>query len=195
MKTQRLIFVLFIGMLLCMNSFISAQTRMMPIPFDSLTQKYTYTDIVNTSLIAGQAYSYARNWFLDMPAFRSTSNKGNESFSGRSMTTVLFPMNAGIIRWVEVVDLEFSVHLEFKDNRYRYTITDIVITRVSDEPNFDMTLEKFVEANSKRKSSGEIKIRKAMIKVADRLHEHFLDFIAKMDAGVNGNLRKQEVDW
>jgi len=195
MKTQRLIYVLFIGILLCMNSFISAQTRMMPIPFDSLTQKYTYTAVVTNNLSQFEAYNNARNWFLGMHTSRTKTNKSNEGFSGRSMMTVLFPVNAGIIRWVEVVDLEFSVHLEFKDKRYRYTITDIVITRVSDEPNFDMTLEKFVEANSRRKSSGEIKIRKAMITVADRLHEHFQEFIEKMDAGVNGNLKKPEEDW
>ncbi len=188
MKTHRLTFVLFMSMMLYMNSFISAQTREMPIPFDSITQKFTYTDVVSTNLSQSLAYNYARNWFLGMSLFRSFSNKGNERFSGRGMIKLFNN------EW-DIIDIEFNIFLEFKDNRYRYTITNIVVTRFRDDPNFDITLEKMFERYSKQTSSGERTLKRSGYRMFNRFHANFQELIISMDEGVKGDRTRQQTDW
>jgi hypothetical protein len=188
MKTQRLTFVLFISLVLFMSFKSFAQTRETPVPFDQITQKFTYTDVVSTNLSQYQAYNNARNWFTGMSLFRNFSNRGYDSFSGRGVVHALFAIG-------QIIDLEFNIVMEFKDNRYKFTITNIVVTRFVDDSNYDITLEKFFELYSRRRVSGERRLTHLGNRMFKKFHASFQELIISMDEGVKGARTRPQTDW
>ena len=120
--------LLFIAMTLFSISTVYGQKKTLELPFDSLTNKIAYSEVVYVdSLTSKQVlFSRAREWFAK--AYKSSTNviqmedKESGKIVGKALITVYMTTVFGSHE--ESGNINYTITIYVKDGRYKYEITD-----------------------------------------------------------------------
>ncbi|MBE0647345.1 MAG: DUF4468 domain-containing protein [Bacteroidales bacterium] len=106
------------------------------LPIDPDSQKILYQDVVEENGDPGYLYNKAMEWFnfyyLSPTSIFSIQDRVNGKIEGNGRMPIYFKdeqgntLNAGVIG--------YTIRVEFKDNRYRYTLTDFTLKGASRSP-------------------------------------------------------------
>ncbi|MCX6284395.1 MAG: DUF4468 domain-containing protein [Bacteroidetes bacterium] len=130
------VFVFILPACLCFNTVI-AQTSSAGLPIDPDTKKITYRDIVTQEGNPGYLYDKAIQWFnyyyLSPASVFSVQDRVNGKIEGLGrLRLVNVDSKAGTRSDGSMVT--YLIKIEFKDNRYRYTLTDFSLKLASRFP-------------------------------------------------------------
>ncbi|MEI7490142.1 MAG: DUF4468 domain-containing protein [Bacteroidota bacterium] len=121
---------------LCFNTVI-AQTSSAVLPIDPDTKKITYRDIVTQEGNPGYLYDKAIQWFnyyyLSPASVFSVQDRVNGKIEGLGRLR-LCNVDAKTGSRTDGSMVTYLIKLEFKDNRFRYTLTDFSLKLASRFP-------------------------------------------------------------
>jgi hypothetical protein len=95
-------------------------------PIDKETGKITYSEIIKVDSINSQElYLRAKVWFVH--SFVSAKNviQLDDKESGKIIGKGLFDVKSSIVKSQNVGYVEFTIEIQVKDGRYKYTFSDI----------------------------------------------------------------------
>jgi hypothetical protein len=135
MKLPVLITALTIGSVTFLR--LAAQNPSPTLPVDPETKKITYREVVNQEGNPGYLYDKAIQWFgyyyLNAQSVFSLQDKTNGKVEGVGRMKIYYNdsktgtrMDGGLIL--------YTIRIEFKDNKYRYTLTDFNLKTASRFP-------------------------------------------------------------
>jgi len=137
---------LLLAFIFCLPIFASAQRP----TIDSITKKVTYSDVVSiVSSNKDQLYNNAKIWFIN-------------NFKSANDVIQLDDKQAGHIIGKGLTQLPdsrlwFTVDLQLKDGRYKYTLTNFYVTPL--QPGQQYTLEYLISLPGNNNSDGTFKPR------------------------------------
>jgi hypothetical protein len=135
MKLPVFILTLIIGSLALIR--VAAQNTSPGLPVDPETKKITYREVVNQEGNPGYLYDKAIQWFgyyyLNAQAVFSVQDKTNGKVEGIGRLKIYYTDSKTITRMDGGLIL-YTIRLEFKDNKYRYTLTDFNLKTASRFP-------------------------------------------------------------
>ncbi|GAB4285240.1 MAG: hypothetical protein Kow0068_10540 [Marinilabiliales bacterium] len=125
-----LIAILLVGFVLNISAQNKNETKFEKpdLPIDETTGKITYSEVINTSGSAQDLYDKALNWYntyynnpTDVIREKDPENK---KIVGKARIKILHAPDKKGIQTMKGIVL-YSIITEFKDNRFKYTVTDI----------------------------------------------------------------------
>jgi len=128
MDMKKILFPVVISFCLLFSGKLYAQemTDAYNLPIDPDSKKIVYREVVNENEDPGYLYNKAIEWFnyyyLSPTSVFNVQDKVNGKIEGTGRMGIFYQdkdgnkLNAGVI--------SYSILLEFKENRYRFTITD-----------------------------------------------------------------------
>lgn len=118
------------ALLLCLLLFVCklsiAQDENPIMPIDSITHLITYTDVINVdSTSKDELYSRGREWFAKYYKSSNEVLQMQDMNSGKLIGKAIFYISAWTgIMTVDYGYITYSISLYFKDNKYKYVITN-----------------------------------------------------------------------
>ncbi len=150
-------------------------------PVDTTTGKINFTEVVKEdSLNQEQLYSNAKEWFAK--TFNSANDvlqmddKSSGKLIGKGLSMITIPM--GITNVPE--KMWFTVIIEVKNGRYRYSFTDITFESPEDQTHRKEPAENII--TDKAIQEGKTKLR---TKYRDEALRVFNQFIASLKKAMN----------
>lgn len=106
------------------------------VPVDPDTKKITYREVVNENGTPGYLYDKGIEWFryyyVNPISVYNVQDRTNARIEGTGRIKLYYFEPDGTRR--EGVQIQYAIRMEFKDNRYRYTITDFLLKTASRYP-------------------------------------------------------------
>ena len=128
---------------LCVYSVV-AQTASPNLPIDPDTKKITYRDVITQEGNPGYLYDKAIQWFgyyyLNAASVYSVQDRVNGKVEGIGRMKIYFNDNKTGTR-MDGGLITYQIKIEFKENKYRYTISDFNLKTASRFP-----IEKWMNA-------------------------------------------------
>jgi len=146
MKNIKISAIIVSLLLLCINSIFAQEeaTTRAQLPINRDTQKITYQEIVDQQGSADELYVKSMDWlnafFSNPPGICSTMDRENAKIEGNHNFDIHYINEDGIK--INAGRILYSFKVEFKENKYRYTITDFVLKKASRYP-----IEKWLNEN------------------------------------------------
>lgn len=110
--------------------------RSQNLPVDSISKLITYKEVVKQDGEPGKAYNQAISWinsFYENPSdVTRVRDEANKKIEVHGRFKVFNTDNKGVKTDAAVI--EYKMMLEFKENRYRYSISDFNVARMSKFP-------------------------------------------------------------
>ena len=162
MKTLILIFVLLLSVV---------TTKSQTFPFDSSTHKVDYQEVVHVdSLSKDELFTRSREWFAlicrDSKSVIQMDDRQSGKMIGKGNSKGYYKMLL-----VEIpFRVNFTLSITCKDNRYRYEMTDFVIT--NDENPTDKYSVEEILSKKKDKDVGYFGIWKAYLKGIEETYKN-----------------------
>jgi len=132
MKNIRIVFVAFLGII---TGIVNAQVTTPQLPLDPDTKLIVYKEVVNQVGTKEQLFNRAVEWlpkqFVNPVDATKVRNPETGLIEIRHRFDVSYEAK-GVPRTSCTID--YTMRLEFKDGRYRYTITDFLIHDISRAP-------------------------------------------------------------
>lgn len=132
MKNIRIVFVAFLGII---TGIVNAQVTAPQLPVDPDTKLIVYKEVVNQVGTKEQLFNRAVEWlpkqFVNPVDATKVRNPETGLIEIRHRFDVSYEAK-GVPRTSCTID--YTMRLEFKDGRYRYTITDFLIHDISRAP-------------------------------------------------------------
>lgn len=158
---------------------------MIDIPMDESTGKYAYAEVVQVNADPEQSYSNTKAWltkrFLDG---KVVVDEPPTRLVDKGHFPVNSTMNAGMgIKMVFSYTVTFDVILEFKEGRYRYQLTNIVLSQSSEAGTEQQTLEAFVKSQEQM-GMGKKKMGTFVEDTCKLIHEEFGKFVPELKQAV-----------
>lgn len=136
MKTIVMCCLALISSLLVIHATCQEMIPAVNLPVDPDSQKIMYRDVVQEPGDPGYLYNKAIEWFnyyyANPTSILKIQDKVNGKIEGTGRMDIFYSddkgnkLNAGVI--------QYTIRLEFKDDRYRYTITDLNLKSASRFP-------------------------------------------------------------
>ncbi|MCX6287096.1 MAG: DUF4468 domain-containing protein [Bacteroidetes bacterium] len=121
---------------LCVSAIV-AQTASPNLPIDPETKKLTYRDVVNQEGNPGYLYDKAIQWFgyyyLNAASVFSVQDRVNGKVEGVGRLRI-YNNDSKTGLHTEGGLVTYQIKIEFKENRYRYTLTDFNLKLASRFP-------------------------------------------------------------
>ena len=136
-------FILIASAMIFTGSGLKAQNTTSKIPVDPDTKLITYKEVVTTAGKPAELYNRAIEWVNKQYKNPADATKVRDPSSGIIEIIHRFEITQkvqGVTLMAAIVD--YSLKLELKDGRYRYTITNYNVKEVSRQP-----LEKWMNKN------------------------------------------------
>jgi hypothetical protein len=120
------------------------------LPFNHETKKVEYTGIINTNGSGSDLFTKAKNWTLS--TFHSaqdliqTRDEDYLAIQGMALIDYLVPTTSEAIE----VPVHFTLSLDFVDNKYRYTVTDIYFKGTDEKSTTIIPIEETILSRSEQ---------------------------------------------
>lgn len=133
---------------------VSAQKGpIIPMPYDSTTSLFTYTGVVEViGLVPSTAYSNARAWLVEKNGdtlFVDAS--AGSKLVDRGVIPVSVVLGSGMSKFPMTYNVVYTLTLEFKEGRYRYSISKFSIGGEGTVDSQGMALETYVKQHESMK--------------------------------------------
>ncbi|NTW32809.1 MAG: DUF4468 domain-containing protein [Bacteroidetes bacterium] len=181
--------LLIIGIVLtsiCISAFAQKTTVTVPkLPIDTVTKKYTYTEVVQQKGTKDTLFNRAIHWigiyFKNAQDVTDVRDKENGKIKGIYRFKIYnTPLKDGTK--IEAGIISFTFNIELKENRYRYKITDLN----KKGPSYN-ALEKWIE-KSKTSPVPE------MDSYITQIDQYMQDFIKSMKKGMTEAVKVKD-EW
>lgn len=176
--------------------FATAQTATnISIPYDSASRKYTYSEVITLqNKTPEQLYANAKAWLLKKYATNELSvDDPNAHIIGKGAFEVIHYYKPDKKKsWGVKYTVSFTIDLAFRSDRYRYTLSNLLMTQNMAATTQDMTFETWIGFSDE--GNGHTgKVISTMYKAtSDSIHQQFLLLIPEMKSGVESGVKD---DW
>lgn len=132
-------------------SFMNAMAQKEPviaIPFDTVSEKYAYVGVVKAEERSSSfLYKNAKTWLIGLNGNDSMIDIVNDSLiRDRGTVTVTLVIKGAMGVKIPIpYNVSYMITLEFKEGRYRYTITNFTINGSNTGSDQSMALETYVK--------------------------------------------------
>ncbi len=181
-------------LLLVATAAFSKSDLNVPIPFDSVTQKYTYTEVVPAEGKAeSELYQRARDFLVQrFVATKPIVEDLNVLFLKKGSFEVMHYYVANE-KYGMNYTVSFTIELGFKPGRFRYKITDIILSQNAATTTYEITLETWIGEAIKHKGAAGNAVKERMGDTLKRMHEKFLKLIQELKSKIIDEKAKD--DW
>jgi hypothetical protein len=184
-KSIVLLIILYSVLVQAQRSDVSSMYDIPSFPVDSETQMVTYSDVIKVDgATKDSLYVYGQRWikkqFKSITSVMQVQDAEKGILEGRHSFYVNKDVN-GVQAKGDLIKYTFT--LQFRDGRYKYTITKINVQKTSyygienwlndDEKLSDETIESYLQ----------------------QIDQYFQDFIASIEAGIKPAPKKKEDAW
>lgn len=189
MRTQVLFLFAFLG-----GGLMAQKEPVITIPYDSTSHAFAYSEVVEVGDLGPSVlYRNAKTWLV--------SNNGDTTFVDAVLDTKL--MDRGVLPVTTIVEsgrlktpftsnVSYTVTLEFKSGRYRYTINKFCIGGDGTAAAPGMSLETYVKQHESMKAGKEMMMEQEE-QLCSGLEAEVKKLIDSMKAGVKAP--KKTDDW
>ncbi|WP_409965885.1 DUF4468 domain-containing protein [Mycovorax composti] len=164
------------------------------IPFDSTSNSYAYIGVVEFDSSANYLYQKSKQWLIDKYLNNNFDlDNPKEKLIKKGSFDIVSTMNAGMgVKFPYNYTVNFSIVLEFKDGRYKYTLSNIKLSQNAEGTTTEQSIENFI-LSSDEMGLGKRKMEKFIVQTCNLIHEEFTQFIKEMNSAIQSNNNKN--DW
>jgi len=172
----------------------SVKEKEILIPFDSTSNSYAYIDVVEFDSSANYLYQKSKQWLIDKYLNDNFDlDNPKEKLIQKGSFDIVSTMNAGMgMKFPYNYTVNFNIVFEFKDGRYRYTISNIKLSQNAEGTTTEQSLENFIESSDEM-GMGKRKMEKFIVQTCNLIHEKFTQLIKEMNSTIQSSDKKN--DW
>lgn len=192
---------LFASSIICLISIFAfgSQGNDCAIPFDSTSNKYTYTEVVKLDSSSEFIYGNAKSWLFDKYLNKDfTLDISNEKIIQKGSFDVVSNIEAGKGYTIpQNHTVIFDIILEFKNGRYKYSLTNIKLKGNSEEGETEQSLSNFFKSGEEMEAANKYiskHFQSYYEETCIAVHEGFEAFITEMKNGIS-SVQSADDDW
>lgn len=166
-----------------------------PIPFDSTSNKYAYIEVIEIDTSARFLYDNAKKWLFEKYLNQDLlfDEKGEKLIQQGSFE-IISTLKGGMgVNLPYNYTINFTIIFEFKQGRYRYTITNIKLSQNAEGTTSEQSIENFIDSNDEMRA-GRKRMGKFIEQTCNLIDDEFKLLITEMKNSVVSKHRKVD-DW
>ncbi|MEQ8909517.1 MAG: DUF4468 domain-containing protein [Vicingaceae bacterium] len=172
----------------------SIKEKEIVIPFDSASNSYAFIDVVEFDSSSNYLYQKSKKWLIDKYLNDNFDlDNPKEKLIQKGSFEIVSTLSAGMgMKFPYNYTVNFNIVLEFKDGRYRYTLSNIKLSQNAEGTTTEQSLENFIESSEKM-GLGKRKMEKFIEQTCNLIHEKFTELIKEMNSTIQSSDKKN--DW